>query len=45
MLEMLAQGRSALVRGDIALEGDASWDRFDWGEIDTDDEGMRGHNL
>jgi hypothetical protein len=45
MLEMLAQRRSALVCGDIALKGDASRDRLDWGEIDTDDEGMRRHNL
>jgi hypothetical protein len=45
MLEMLAQSRSALVCGDVALEGDASRDRLDWGEIDTDDKGMRGHNL
>jgi len=45
MLEMLAQRRSALVRGDVALEGDASRDGLDWGEIDTDDEGMRRHNL
>ena len=45
MLKMLAQRRSALVRGNVALEGDASRDGLDWGEIDTDDEGMRGHNL
>jgi hypothetical protein len=45
MLEMLAQRGSALVCGDVALESDASRDRFDWGEIDTDNEGMRGHNL
>ena len=45
MLEMLAQRRPAFVCSNIALEGDASWDRLDWGEIDTDNEGVRGHNL
>jgi hypothetical protein len=45
VFEMLAQRRSALVCRDVALEGDASRDGLDWGEIDTDNEGMRGHNL
>jgi len=45
MLEMLAQRRSALVGRNIALEGNASRDRLDWGKVDTNNEGMRGHNL
>ena len=45
MLEMLAEGRSALIGRDIALEGDTSRDRLDWGKVDADDQGIGGHNL
>lgn len=42
-LEMAPYSRPAFVRGDVALEGNDLWDRFDRGEVDTDDEGVLRH--
>lgn len=42
---MTANSCTTLLGGDIGLEGDAARDGLDGSKIDTDDEGIRGHNL
>lgn len=42
---MTPDRRATFVGGDVGLEGDTARDGLDGREIDTDDEGIRGHNL
>lgn len=36
--QMLTDGGPALVGGDVALEGDTAWNRFDGRQINSDNE-------
>ena len=44
-LQMLSDGRATFVRGNITLEGDATWNGFDRSKIHSDDEAAWGHDL
>ena len=42
---MPSNSRSALIGGDVALEGDSSWDRLDRCKIHTNNQAVRWHCL